>query len=189
VSAPGLFALRLDDDLAIALYERRHVDRLFALVQRNREHLGRFMVWAVDPKIEDTAAFIERSLAEFARGEGFQGGLWYRGELIGGIGTPNFDRHDHRTEIGYWLGTEAEGKGLMGRAVIQLIRHLFTAEEMNRIEIRAQVDNHRSRAIPERLGFTQEGTLRQQVYEGGAWRDHVVYSLLRSEWQQRQEEA
>jgi ribosomal-protein-serine acetyltransferase len=189
VNAPGLFALQLDDDLAIALYERRHVDELFALVRRNREHLGRFMPWAVDPRIEETAAFIERSLAEFARGDGFQGGLWRRGELIGGIGTPNFDRLNSRTEVGYWLGADVEGNGLMGRAVAHLLRHLYEAEGMNRIEIRARSDNHRSRAIPERLGFTQEGTLRQQVFEGGAWRDHVVYSLLRSEWQQRQEEA
>lgn len=187
-AAPS-FVLRLDDDLVVGLLERRHARCLHELVRANRDHLRRFLPWAEDPTLETTTDFIERSLEDFAGGRGFQGGLWYRGELIGGLGLPRFDRGHLRTEIGYWLAAASEGKGLMTRAVTALIRHLFTVEGMNRIEIRARSDNRRSRALPERLGFTEEGTLRQQVLERGSWHDHVVYSLLRSEWQQRQEES
>ena len=54
--------------------------------------------------------------------------------------------------------------------------------ELNRIEIRAAVGNARSRAIPERLGFKQEGTLREAERVGDAYLDAVVYSMLGSEW-------
>ena len=54
--------------------------------------------------------------------------------------------------------------------------------ELNRIEIRAAVGNARSRAIPERLGFREEGTLREAELVDGAALDIVVYSMLASQW-------
>ena len=61
-------------------------------------------------------------------------------------------------------------------------------EGVNRIEIRVRPDNVLSRAIPERLGFTQEGILRQKVRDADGWSDLVVYALLKGEWD-RQEGA
>ena len=156
---------------------------------RNREHLGPFLPWAWQASPEAQGAFIERSLEQFARGDGFQAGIWYCGELVGGVGLLYLHHVNARTEIGYWLAAEFEGRGIMTRTVAGLCRYLFEVEGMNRIEIRSHPSNARSRAIPERLGFTQEGILRQHVREQNCWSDHVVYALLKDDWRHRQEAA
>jgi ribosomal-protein-serine acetyltransferase len=87
--------------------------------------------------------------------------------------------------IGYWLAESAEGRGLMSAAVAALLRHGFRDLKLNRIEIRAGVRNRRSRAIPERLGFRHEGTLRQAERLPERLVDHAVYAMLAGEWQGR----
>ena len=70
----------------------------------------------------------------------------------------------------------------MTAAVSALVRHGFRALKLNRIEIRAGVRNRRSRAIPERLGFRHEGTLRQAERLADRYVDHAVYGMLAGEW-------
>jgi ribosomal-protein-serine acetyltransferase len=55
--------------------------------------------------------------------------------------------------------------------------------KLNRVEIRAAVANERSRAIPRRLGFTEEGVLRQAERVGDRFVDHVLYAMLAEDWQ------
>lgn len=57
----------------------------------------------------------------------------------------------------------------------------FKYYSLNRIEIRCAVDNHKSRAIPESLGFKQEGIFRKAEKVYGNHLDHVVYGLLKQE--------
>lgn len=71
------------------------------------------------------------------------------------------------------------GRGGGGRAVVD---YAFGRLGLHRVEIRCAADNHRSRAIPERLGFTQEGVLRESGYLNGRFVDMVVYGVLASEW-------
>jgi len=66
-------------------------------------------------------------------------------------------------------------------AVRALVDHAFGTWRLHRVEIRAAVDNTRSRAIPERLAFTQEGVAREAEQVGGRYVDQVVYSTLASE--------
>ena len=73
----------------------------------------------------------------------------------------------------------------MTAAVTALLRHGFRTLEFNRIEIRVGVRNRRSRAIPERLGFRHEGTLRQVERLGDRFVDHAVYGMLAPEWRGR----
>lgn len=72
----------------------------------------------------------------------------------------------------------------MTEAVRALTTHAFTVLKLNRVEIRAAVGNVRSRAIPERLGFSQEGVARQAERIGDRYEDSVVYSMLATEWSQ-----
>lgn len=63
-----------------------------------------------------------------------------------------------------------------------LVDHAPRAWELNRVEIIVATENRRSRAIPERLGFREEGTLRQFQLVAGRYLDCVSYSKLEAEW-------
>ena len=70
----------------------------------------------------------------------------------------------------------------MTRAVRALVNHALVDEDLHRVEIRAAPDNVRSRAIPERLGFREEGLLRVSERIGDRYLDSVVYGMLAPEW-------
>lgn len=185
-----MFALALDTDLQLQLYERRHAPELFALIDQNRATLERWFPWPAGvQEPDDLFGFIDGSLETFSKRQGFEGGLRMDGRLVGGLGVHAVDRETARGEIGYWLAPSAQGRGVMTRAVASLIRYLFDEDGFERAEIRCLPDNRRSRAIPERLGFREEGTLRRMGLLRGRPYDHVVYGLLKSEWQARRDEA
>jgi ribosomal-protein-serine acetyltransferase len=68
------------------------------------------------------------------------------------------------------------------RAVRALLDIGFRQVGLHRIEIHAGVENTRSRAIPERLGFTMEGIERESGRGSFGFHDSVVYSMLEDEW-------
>ena len=70
----------------------------------------------------------------------------------------------------------------MTRTVRRVCDELFSKWNINRIEIRAEPANGPSRAIPERLSFKLEGTLRQHAARGDGFADLMLYSMLKSEW-------
>ncbi len=178
-----MFSARVDDDLELRLLELRHAKALFSLVDENREHLRPWFPWLDSTKSPgDSEGFIRSGLEQFARSDGFQAGIWYRGELAGAVGLHYLDWQVRRTEIGYWLGKAFEGKGIMTRTCRFLCDYLFGELKLNRVEIRCAMHNRRSRAIAERLGFTQEGILRSVMKNVGGYEDHVVYGMLASEW-------
>jgi ribosomal-protein-serine acetyltransferase len=81
------FALRVDDELQLALLERADADALHALIERNRERLARWLPWAGSQTLEGTRGFIEgRALAAIAQADGFEIGVWWRGRLVGMVG-------------------------------------------------------------------------------------------------------
>ena len=159
---------------------------LFALVEANRKRLGRWLPWPEATRAVDAIrAFIKRVRAQAQTGTGLSFGLWWRNQLVGVVSLTWIDASNRSAAIGYWLAEEAEGHGLMTAAVSALLRHGFRTLKLNRIEIRAGVRNRRSRAIPERLGFRHEGTLRQAERLGDRFVDHAVYGLLRQDWEHR----
>ncbi len=178
-----MFALRIVDDLSLRLLEERHAPGLFALIDANREHLDRWFPWIeTTTTVEHSRDFIRRSLKKFAEGDGFQAGIFSAGDRVGMIGTHYIDWNARTTELGYWLAQSAQGRGIMTRVVAGISRIFFDDYQLQRVEIRCHPDNVRSRAVPERLGFTQEGVLRRVATLADGPYDHVVYGLLASEW-------
>lgn len=103
-------------------------------------------------------------------------------EVCGLIGFHFSDRINHRTEIGYWLLPEYRGKGLITKAVRYLCEWAFFEKDFNRIQIRCAVGNQPSNAIPQRLGFTLEGTERDgELLISGEYVDINVYSILKND--------
>lgn len=124
-------------------------------------------------------------LKEDADGNGFQCGIWYEGTLVGVIGLHEINHMHRKTSLGYYLDKQFECHGIMTQAVEALIKYCFEELDLNRIEISAAVNNEKSRAIPERLGFTREGMLRDNELLNGIYSSSYIYSLLKSEYDQK----
>ena len=74
------------------------------------------------------------------------------------------------------------GQGIMTKSVRELIDLGFNYYSIKRNDIRCAVENNRSRAIPDRLGFRNEGTIRRAEKLADRYVDHVVYGLLKNEY-------
>jgi ribosomal-protein-serine acetyltransferase len=147
------------------------------------------MPWVdVTLTVEDEATYLRTVVRKFQEGREYGFAVMYRGEPVGTIGLEVADDASE-AEVGYWLAADAQGRGIMTRATEVLVRFAFEELDRNRMVILCAVDNERSRAVPERLGFTLEGTLRlRDTTPGREPRDQVAYGLLRSEWDERARE-
>ncbi len=175
--------IRVDEEIKLRLVTQADAPGIFALTDRDREYLREWLPW-VDRtlSVADTEGFVTRSMDQVRRGEGFHACVEYRGDLAGILGFVYLDPVNRRAEIGYWLGRAFQGRGIMTRACRRLVEFGFEPLGLHRVEIRVDVDNRKSRAIPERLGFAQEALLRESVQDYGRFRDIVMYALLRQEW-------
>ena len=181
-----MFVLKVDDDLELRLLEHRHAQLLFDLTIRNREHLRAFLPWVAKMQaVLHTEAYLKLGLEQFARHDGFQAGIFFHNELVGMVGLHYIRWDTECTEFGYWLAKDAQGKGLATRTVRALCDYCFGELKLGRAEIRCAPENTRSRAVPQRLGFSEEGVLRRIDRLEGGWGDLVVYGLLAEEWRGR----
>jgi len=174
VQLPGGRWLRLLDD--------SDAQELHSIIEVNRDRLARWMPWAAGQTLGDTLTFIRDTREQLARNDGFQTAVIDDGRIVGMVGFHGISWRHRSTSIGYWLAESAQGHGTMTYAVRALVDHAFGTWRLHRVEIRASVENSRSRAIPERLGFTQEGVAREAEWAGGSYTDQVVYATLATDW-------
>lgn len=177
-----MFALEVDDDIRLRLLEDTDADRLFAMIDACRDYLGRWLPWVRhNTEVDDSVDFIHRARRKFGRDESIQTGMVYRGTLCGVVGV-HLDEHGQKGEVGYWIHRDFQGHGIVTRSCRALLDYVFEHRRLHRAVVRAATDNERSRAIPERLGFTHEGTMREAGRHTDRHVDLELYSLLRREW-------
>lgn len=175
-----MFYYRISDDVELRLLEPRHAEDLFQLTVQSRDYLREWLPWVDFTKeVGDSKAFIEGTLKKFGSNNGFEAGIWYKGDLAGVVGLHKIDWSNKSTSIGYWLGEAFQGKGLMTSACQAVVDYCFHELGLHRIEIRAATENYKSQAIPERLGFQKEGCLRGSEFLYDRYVDHYVYSLVK----------
>jgi ribosomal-protein-serine acetyltransferase len=175
----------LCEDARLRLLSTADAPELHTLIMSNREHLAQWLGWAATQTFQDTLEFIHRSERQVAANESFHCAIVCEDRIAGVISYMEVDWRHRRTVLGYWLDADHQGRGLMTGAVRLMVDHAIAVWELNRIEIRAAVENCKSRAIPERLGFDQEGVLRQAELVNGRYLDSVVYSMLAADWNKR----
>lgn len=182
--------ITVDETLQLQPMSLTHAPLLIDLVNRNRAHLKAWLPW-VDAM--QTAQDFERFIAgaHHREDEGTERSwiILQQGEVAGRIGIHYINQQNSYGSIGYWLGEEYEGKGLITRACKSIIQYGFGELGLNRLELKCGTGNERSAAIPQRLGFTKEGTLREAEKVGGRFIDLALFSLLRHEWNEQLKSA
>jgi RimJ/RimL family protein N-acetyltransferase len=155
-------------------------------VDASLEHLRPWMPWAMAEPTDLSARiqWLRKSRGEFDLGTDFTYGIFDRDEtmVIGGTGLHTRLGPQAR-EIGYWIRMDRAGQGLATEVAAALTRVAFEIDEVTRVEIRCDPRNTRSAAIPRKLGYQHEATLRRRILgSGGQPRDAMIWTLLSDEF-------
>jgi ribosomal-protein-serine acetyltransferase len=179
-AATSSLILPIDERLHLRQLEPAHADELFRVVDANRAHLRQWLPWLDGNRSSsDSLIFIESTLRQAAARDGFQAAIIRDGQIVGVIGHHRIDWENRLTTIGYWLAERWQGQGIATTACRAVVAHAFETLGLNRVQICCATENSRSRAIPERLGFTREGIHREAEWLYDHFVDHAVYARLR----------
>lgn len=181
-----MFKYDLGDGADLRILEMRHAPIFLDFTAANRAYLGEWLGWANNiHSVEDAQNFIKRGMTRFAEDGLPSVGIWQDDQMVGGLLFFPIEKRILATEIGFWLGQEAAGHGLMTRSVRAMLGYVFDDIQLNRMSLKADVNNTRSRAVAERLGFTFEGIQRQAWInpDGDRFVDMATYAMLASDWQ------
>lgn len=178
-----LLKITVNEDIELKILEEIDSESLFSLTDSCRQYLREWLPWldGIQHK-EHTRSFIEAIQKQYTDNIGLHMGIWYNNQLIGVVGLLFIDHVNRCTSIGYWLANRYQGKGIITRSCGALINYAFTKLNLNRVEIRCAVENHKSRGIPNRLGFQNEGVVREAEWLYDHYVNHVIYGLIKSEW-------
>jgi RimJ/RimL family protein N-acetyltransferase len=178
-----LFGHPVDEDIVLGPLEPWHAAEFARSTDEMRPHLAPWIPFAHTITDVDAArAFLQRFAEAHAADTRHLFGLWRDDRLIGGIMFPTFDARNGICEIGVWLAPEAEGRGIMTRAVHHAIDWAIRHRGLSRVEWHTDPRNAKSRAIAQRLGLTFEGVRRSSHVVTDERQDAEVWSLLAHEW-------
>lgn len=157
-----------------------------AAIRESFDDLHRWMKWAAEiPSLEETQAYSKKAEESFLAGDDFavRAFLKSTGEFVLASGLHPRDWEVPKFEIGYWCRASQQGCGYVSETVRALTRVGFEQMGANRIEIRCDARNVRSRRVAERAGYKLEAELRhEQVGPDGALRNTLIYVLFPDEY-------
>ena len=175
--------LKYDNNLSLELLSAKHAEQIFHLVEGNRVHLREWLPWVDHMKtLGQFQQFILTSMQRWEAGSEIPFMIMQNDIAIGRVGIYHIDAYNKIGSIGYWLGKDFSGQGLITKVCSILIDYAFEKMNLNRIEIKCGTKNNKSKAIAERLQFTQEGIIRQGEFVNNSFIDLYLFSMLKHEW-------
>ena len=104
--------------------------------------------------------------------------------LVGGVTLSNVRRRAAQfVNLGYWMGQQYAGKGLMTKAVATCLPFVFDTLDLHRIHAAFLPHNTASRRVLEKNGFAEEGFAENYLQINGRWEDHVLFGLTRERYE------
>lgn len=145
----------------------------------------RFFSWGPYQRVEEPLAYISTLAPRRERGDQLDLLIVRRGDgPIGVVGLSECAQRDRRAVVGTWLGRRWWGSGANFEAKALVAWLAFAQLGIERLGAYADVENGRSQAALQRIGFVHEGILRRWHRHGADVHDVVLFSLLRAEWEQ-----
>jgi RimJ/RimL family protein N-acetyltransferase len=168
----------------VRCWEPRDAPALKEAIDSSVRDLRPWLVWAyAEPQpVSEKVALLRRFRGQFDLGREFVYGIFAADEsaVLGGTGL-HTRSGDDALEIGYWIRSSHMGRGLCTETTAALTRVAFELCGVDRVEIRVDPANGASLAIPRKLGYVEEGTLRRRLppHGNGAPRDVALFALFR----------
>lgn len=171
--------------LVVRCYNPSDARMLAESVTESLEHLRPWMPWVYgEPEpLAEKVQRLKRFRGLFDLGQDFIYGIFNPDEskLLGGTGL-HTRLGDSGLEIGYWIHKGYVNQGLVTESTAALVKVAFELIHVHRVEIHCDPSNFASAAIPRKLGFAHEGTLRAKSHFLDSWSDSMIWGLLESEY-------
>lgn len=181
-----MFKYDLGQGADLRILQKYHAPEFVEFIRANLAYLAEWLDWTNRIQtIADAEKYIQRGLDSFAADGLPLVAIYQDNQMAGGIRFFPIDARTRKTEIGYWLGQHAVGHGLMTRAIPPLLDFCFNELNLNRVGLNADINNARSRAVADRLGFQFEGITRDGWTHNDQLIDIAVYSMLARDWRAR----
>jgi ribosomal-protein-serine acetyltransferase len=167
--------------LVLAPVDTSDARDLWSAVEGSRAHLEPWLPWVpFNVDAEASYRYAEASAADWDNARACRFTIRDRvgRRLLGVVGLEAFAHLHQSAELGYWLRTDACGKGTMTEASRAVLDWAFGVLHTHRVRVAAATDNHASLGVIRRLGFRFEGIARQAERCHGRWLDHAVFALL-----------
>jgi len=175
--------LKVDESISLHLPEIIMAQELFDLIDRQRDYLSKWLIWVDNTRsVKDSINFLKEASIFNRGGQQLTTIIKYNDKIIGSIGFVKIENLNKNGELGYWISENMQGKGIVTKASERLINYAFKNLDLNRIVIKTDSQNIKSKAIPARMGFVYEGTLRQDRFTNDQFQNTEVYSLLKKDW-------
>jgi ribosomal-protein-serine acetyltransferase len=157
---------------------------VFAAIKASLAELKPWLPFAQqEPSEQQVEINIREAYIKFLNREDLRLHVFHKdsGAFIASSGLHRIDWHVPKFEIGYWIDSRYSGKGYMTEAVQGITDFAFNELKARRVEIRCDSKNVKSRKIPERLGFTLEGILKNDAVsvDGTGLRDTCIYAKVK----------
>ena len=158
---------------------------VFLAVQESLASLKPWMPWAHDSySITESEGWVKNAAKCWAEGTAYEFAITDSkdGSLIGGCGLNHLNKIDQVANLGYWVRSSRQGRGIAARAARLLIRFGMNELKLNRIEILAAVENFASRKTAENAGAVREAILRHRIALPDKVHDAVLFSIIPSDF-------
>ena len=187
-----MFTYRVNEDMVLRLPDANDTNALFTLFEQNRAHLTEWQDWPNKIQtLDDCRDFILEQQREYLENKGLGCLIVFQDVIVGMCSLAKIVLLLRKAEIEYWIAADYQGRGIVTQACRGMLQHAYANLKLNRVALKfkhvsPEHENWRSRKVAERLGFTVEGTLRQDGMTKGVLMDMVMCSLLADEWRENQ---
>lgn len=171
--------IKINEDIEIKLIKVEDAEALFDFVDRNRNHLKKWLNWVNTVQtINDEIKHLKTLSQDIYTSKSIDFGIWYDNKIIGTISLTNVDRINKIANLEYRLDENYQHKGIITECSKVLIDFAFKKLLLHRIELKILKENFRSKAVGERLDFEFEGVMRESYYLDGKFLDFELFSKL-----------
>lgn len=175
--------IEVNKDVYMETLTLNNAEEIFGFVEANRDYLKKWLPWVVEAdSVEIIEGIIESWNKSYESGTDLAMGVFKNNKYIGNIGLYDMKRSNNSGMIGYWLDESEQGNGIITSCVKALTDYGFNALSLNRIYIYCADKNFKSRAVPERLGFTLEGFMQDGELIYDEYFDLAVYGMVKRNW-------
>ncbi len=174
-----MFTNKVDEHISFKIPSIKDAKPLYDLIDQQRVELSRWLPWAqstVSPSDEEN--FIRYCHHQIADEKLYSVVILFDEEVGGMADIHGIDHNNKRAQIGYWLGEQFQGKGIMTKSVNQLVKIAFDELKFHRLEIVADAKNINSQRVALRCDFKKDAELKDYLFYHNAFHNIFLYSKL-----------